>query len=113
MKLIDGIAAGIQESALRNRIQGSVLVGLSGGADSVALLRALVLLKDKNMLVSAVHIDHGLRETSSDDAAFCRKLCSDLNVPLKVIKVNVTGTGSLCGKFVTSCYRQDRGGIWA
>ncbi len=95
MRLIDGIASSIRESALRNHVQGSVLVGLSGGADSVALLCALVLLKDKGMHVSAVHVDHGMRESSAEDAAFCRKLCSEMDVPLKVIRVSVPGNGSV------------------
>ncbi|MBO4379277.1 MAG: tRNA lysidine(34) synthetase TilS [Clostridia bacterium] len=95
MKLIDGIAVSIRESALRNRIQDPVLVGLSGGADSVALLCALARSRENGMHISAVHVDHGLRESSANDAAFCRKLCRELDVPLKVIRVSVPGEGSV------------------
>ena len=37
MKLLDVISASTQESALSNRVQGPILIGLSGGADSIAL----------------------------------------------------------------------------
>lgn len=57
-----------------------VLLGLSGGADSVALL---LLLLDAGVQVCAVHVNHGLRGEESDaDEAFVRKLCGEKNVPL-------------------------------
>ena len=57
-----------------------VLLGLSGGADSVALL---MLLLDADVQVCAVHVNHGLRGGESDaDEAFVRKLCGEKNVPL-------------------------------
>ena len=57
-----------------------LLVGLSGGADSVALLR---LLLEGGKQVDAVHVNHGLRGAESDgDEAFVRALCAQLNVPL-------------------------------
>ncbi len=59
---------------------GKLLVGLSGGADSVALL---LLLLDSGAEVSAVHVNHGLRGAESDgDEAFVRDLCARMNVPL-------------------------------
>ena len=57
-----------------------LLCGVSGGADSVALLR---LLLDAGKDVTAVHVNHGLRGDASDgDEAFVRSLCRRLNVPL-------------------------------
>lgn len=57
-----------------------VLVGVSGGADSVALLRMLV---DEGIAVTAVHVNHGLRGEASDgDEAFVRELCERLHAPL-------------------------------
>ncbi len=61
-----------------------LLVGLSGGADSVALL---LLLLDAGRQISAVHVNHGLRGADSDgDEAFVRQLCQRLNVPLWVYR---------------------------
>ena len=57
-----------------------LLVGLSGGADSVALL---LLLMDAGKQVTAVHVNHGLRGDASDgDEAFVRALCVKHQVPL-------------------------------
>ena len=62
------------------KLPGRLLVGLSGGADSVALLH---LLLDEGCQVMAVHVNHGLRGAESDgDEAFVRALCAKLNVPL-------------------------------
>ena len=64
-----------------------VLVALSGGADSVALLRALQAL---SYPVRAFHLNHCLRGAESDrDEAFCRALCAGLGVPLTVERIDV------------------------
>jgi tRNA(Ile)-lysidine synthase len=63
---------------------GTLVVGLSGGADSVALLDALASLRRRRgFRVVAAHLDHGLRPGSGDDAAFCAELCRTLDVPLR------------------------------
>lgn len=68
-----------------------VSVGLSGGADSVALLCVLLELEDElKITVSAVHVNHMLRGAESDsDEEFCRKLCERLKVPFKAARVDV------------------------
>ena len=56
------------------------LVALSGGADSVYLLLALM---SSGAQVSAAHFHHGMRgQSADDDMRFCRELCAELNVPL-------------------------------
>ena len=60
-------------------VGGRVLVALSGGADSVALLH---LLLDAGADVCAAHFEHGIRgEDSLADMAFCKELCARLRVP--------------------------------
>nr|MBR4281831.1 tRNA lysidine(34) synthetase TilS [Clostridia bacterium] len=60
--------------------KGKLLIGLSGGADSVALL---LLLLDSGAEVAAVHVNHGLRgEASDEDESFVRGLCAQLDVTL-------------------------------
>jgi tRNA(Ile)-lysidine synthase len=62
----------------------TLVVGLSGGADSVALLDALAVLQGPfGFRLVAAHLDHGLRPSSTDDAAFCALLCERLGVPLR------------------------------
>ncbi|MBN1778293.1 MAG: tRNA lysidine(34) synthetase TilS [Clostridiales bacterium] len=71
----------------------TVLVALSGGADSVALLLAMLELKEKyGLAVYAVHVEHGLRgEESLADAAFCEALCGRLHVPFACDHANLRG----------------------
>ena len=60
-----------------------VLIGLSGGPDSVCLLHALNTLKGEYKLsLHAVYIDHGLRpDEIPAEIEFCKKLCENLGVP--------------------------------
>ena len=70
-----------------------VCVAVSGGADSVALLLALVEAnaETKTALgvgLSAAHVHHGLRGAEADaDEAFAQELCERLEVPLTVFRV--------------------------
>ena len=60
-----------------------ILCAVSGGADSMALLWALYLLKDKlKISLACAHFNHKLRgEESERDAAFVRKFCADYQIP--------------------------------
>lgn len=64
----------------------SVVVGLSGGLDSVALLHALCC---RGAAISALHVHHGLSPNADDWADFCRDLCASWEVPLAVERVQV------------------------
>ena len=59
---------------------------VSGGADSMALLRILLALQPEfGFALSACHVNHGLRGESADrDEAFVRAECARLGVPLRV-----------------------------
>lgn len=62
----------------------TVVCAVSGGADSVALLFALYLLKEKlGICLEAAHFNHRLRDSESDrDEAFVRQLCDRYDIPL-------------------------------
>jgi tRNA(Ile)-lysidine synthase len=68
-----------------------LLVALSGGADSAALLCAAAALgKDFRALpLRAVHVDHGLQAAAASFRQACHSLCQQLGVPLRVISVSV------------------------
>lgn len=68
-----------------------VVVGVSGGSDSVCLLHILYTLsKKRNFSVFAVHVNHMLRGEESDgDELFVRNLCAEYGIPLKVYRENV------------------------
>ncbi len=74
--------------------QDSVLVGLSGGADSVCLLHFLrYLSKEKHFALAAVHVNHGLRgAAAAQDENFCRQLCAALDIDLFVKQVDARKT---------------------
>ena len=67
-----------------------VLVGLSGGADSVCLLHFLqYLAKEKHFALAAVHVNHGLRGRAAEaDARFCEQLCRTLEIPFFLKQVD-------------------------
>lgn len=66
-------------------------VGLSGGADSVALLRALHERgAEIGLVLHAAHLHHGLRGEEADaDLAFARELADTLGIPFHEAHVNV------------------------
>ncbi len=74
-------------TALRRHIPESsgILVAVSGGRDSAVLLHALLeaqrLLKIR---IEVCHVDHGLRESSSQDARFVTQWCSELGIACHV-----------------------------
>ena len=71
-----------------------VLVGVSGGADSMALLHMLSHW-DTALRVTAIHIHHGLRGESADrDEAFVRSYCTEHNVPLVVVRADVAAVAT-------------------
>ncbi len=63
-----------------------IICAVSGGADSVALLFAMYLMKEKLQIqLSAAHFNHQLRGEESDrDEAFVRDLCDRYDIPLYV-----------------------------
>lgn len=67
-----------------------LLLGVSGGADSVALLRAFHALAGANDLTLAVaHLDHALREESADDAGWVCDLAEGLGLACLVERTNL------------------------
>jgi len=65
-------------------------VGLSGGADSVALLRALhERSRELGLVLHAAHLHHGLRGEEADgDLEFCRELAGRLEIPFHEARVD-------------------------
>lgn len=73
---------------------GRVLLGLSGGRDSVALLHVLAEL---GVDLCACHVNHGIRGAEADaDAAFCAELCARLGVPFCCESADVPALARRC-----------------
>ncbi|MEW6570306.1 MAG: tRNA lysidine(34) synthetase TilS [Nitrospirota bacterium] len=68
-----------------------IVVGLSGGPDSVCLLYVLTRLKEKYGLhLNALYVDHGLRPAETPtEIKFCKKYCEDLNLPFMARSLDV------------------------
>jgi tRNA(Ile)-lysidine synthase len=69
-----------------------ILVALSGGPDSVALLH---LLNDPELelQLEAVHVHHGTRGDEADrDARFCEEVCRELKTPFHLRKISIAGS---------------------
>lgn len=68
-----------------------LVVGVSGGADSVCLLRMLHILRDDYELeLYAVHVNHGLRgEEAERDEKFVQALCETLEIPCDTIQLDI------------------------
>jgi tRNA(Ile)-lysidine synthase len=69
-----------------------LLVAVSGGPDSVALLSVLASLAPaKRLTLSALHLNYGLRgEESEEDERFVSRLCTELGVPLTCERVDLS-----------------------
>ena len=69
--------------------QVAVCVAFSGGADSTALLAAVMALREPHLRVRAVHVDHQLHPHSKRWSAHCRRVAARLGVALTVRRVQV------------------------
>ena len=89
-EILDKVCKTIEKHNLIN-FGDSVLCALSGGADSVCLLRVLCILKEKyNLEIFAAHINHMLRGKSADrDEDFAKELCKTFGVPFHSKKIDV------------------------
>jgi tRNA(Ile)-lysidine synthase len=62
------------------------LIAVSGGSDSVALLR---LMKESSFDIEVAHFDHALRDTSNEDAEFVKSLCEKLDLPFYTERIDI------------------------
>ena len=77
-----------------------VLVAVSGGPDSVALLHLLHALRERLAIhLEVAHLQHGIRgAAAADDAGFVCQLAADLEVPFHLKEVNIPQLKTVAGK---------------
>ncbi len=93
-------------TAMPETEDGRVLVALSGGADSMCLLKALLRLGYK---VEAAHCNFHLRGTHSDnDALFVQRHCQQQNVPLHLTDFDTKHEAELHGESIEMAARRLR-----
>ena len=93
LDLAERVAAQLKDIV---RPSDRLLVGLSGGVDSVVLLDSLQCAARKRRLrLSALHVNHQLSPHARRWEAFCRRLCRARGIPFQSVKVRVRRGDSL------------------
>lgn len=87
-----------------------VLIGLSGGPDSVALLRVLVRLrKSYRIALAAAYINHMLRPRAvKKEESFCRELCEQHGVEFFTKTIDITSLAKRDKTGIEECARTYR-----
>ena len=87
-----------------------VLAAVSGGPDSVCLLRLLCLLRDEGFIsLEAAHFNHGIRGAEADaDQRFVQQLCRELDVGLTVGFAPVPALAARNGRGIETQARESR-----
>ena len=85
----------VRDAVRRQRLLSKgdkVVLGVSGGPDSVAMLYILShLSKEWKIAIHIAHLDHMLRKDSHEDSAFVEKLALKLGLPFTCGRINVGG----------------------
>ncbi len=89
----------IQENALFKQ-NSKILVGFSGGADSTALMNALLhYRKEYRLTIMAAHVNYQLRGADSHlDERFVKEFCFNHNVPVLIHRVDLRGVSGMENK---------------
>ena len=110
-RIYSDATAVIHSLGLDKFIRSGVLVGLSGGADSVMLLCFLKEYGKRNgdFPILAVHINHMIRGSEADsDEKFSRNLCQELGVDFESYKIDVPHLTTTSGKSLEEAARDAR-----
>lgn len=89
----------------------NLIVGLSGGADSICLISILdSFIKDNNLDIHllAVHVNHGIRENATRDENFVRDFCKNKTIDLVVKRIDCIGIAKELGLTVEEAGRLKR-----
>lgn len=77
---------------------GTIIAGVSGGADSVCLLFVLLQIREQIPFhLAVVHVNHGIRKEAAQDAAYVEKLCRREAIPFYLIEEDVASFAKKCG----------------
>ncbi len=78
----------------------SLVLGLSGGPDSVCLFFVLLALKEEyDLSLHALHVNHCIRGDEADeDQSYVERLCADHKVPLKVLRIDIPALARQSGR---------------
>lgn len=93
----------------------AVVVGFSGGADSICLLHLLKSCSDKLKIeVKAAHINHGIRGDEAErDELFAENFCKKNDIPFFVLHTDCVAEAKATGESVEECGRRLRYGFFS
>lgn len=109
-EIIDKIYRYIEQNNMLTDCE-RVVVGLSGGADSVCLLMVLKGYIERRRLqteLCAVHVNHGIRQEAGDDEEFARALCERMGVEFMAYHIDAAGLAKQLGMSVEEAGRKER-----
>lgn len=88
----------------------TVLVALSGGADSMCLTDILCRLRDETAIsIKACHVNHCIRGQEADnDEIFVRKFCEDRGIELSVLRADIPLIAAASSESIELCARRIR-----
>lgn len=107
--LSDALEQGAWQLAVPD--DAAIVLAVSGGADSVALLHGaaeLVRAGRRAWRLSVGHLDHGLRDASADDASFVTDAARGLGIPVEVRRTDVAALAAERGSSLEEAGREAR-----
>ena len=109
MDFVKRVSAYIREKELLQKGDG-IVVGISGGADSVAMLLTLLQLRESEQIILyGIHVNHGIRgQEALEDQQFVEQLCEAYQVPLLVKQCKVPQMAQEQGKSLEEMARELR-----
>lgn len=107
------VAAFLERQSFRLN-QKKIVIGVSGGPDSLALLHYMLGEKEKkNLSIVAAHVDHMFRgQESYEDAMFVKSFCEQYKIPFEMIRINVPEMMEATGKSSQLAAREARYGFF-
>ena len=106
--MLDRVRAYIELNQMLQR-KDTVVVGVSGGPDSVCLLHILNALRaDYDLSLNVVHVNHRLRKEAEAEAEFVKGMCNLLQVPFFLVEEDVESLAKETGKSVEEAGRELR-----
>ncbi len=106
----------VDEFIKQNKLikRGDIIgVGVSGGSDSMALLHYLAsVAQNYDIEVVAIHVDHGIRENSYQDADFVKEKAKELGVRFYKFRIDAPKLAKDKGLSVETAAREGRYGVF-
>ena len=110
---LDALAGAVDAGAKRLEIpdDAAIILAVSGGADSMALLQGaarLVGTDARHWRLAVAHLDHALRPESAADAAFVADACAALELPFQSRRTDVAALARAEGRSIEEAAREAR-----